>query len=113
MHIEKKYKSKEINIDSLDLNHKINIILNQDIAWFEIKEFNLEHQKTFILLLKDCIEHFIDNNIKFIKQYVNEQDKEYFINSTVLKIDNDLYEVTSPITSFVGDMISVLGIKRL
>jgi hypothetical protein len=113
MFLEEQYKSKEINIDSVDLKHKITIILNGDIAWFEIKEFNLEHQKTFILLLKDSIEHFTNKGVKVIKQYVIEQDLGYFINSSIEKIDNDIYVVTTPLISFVDDMISVLGIKRL
>ncbi len=113
MFLEKQYKYEEKIMVSLDLKHKIKVSLWGNIGWFEIIEFNFEYQKTFIILLKDVIEHFNINKIELIKQYVIKEDKDYFLNSTVIKIDDNTYEVTSQINKFIDDMVSVLGIIRL
>ena len=113
MFLEKQYKHEEKIMESLDLKHKIKVSIRGDTGWFEIIEFNFEHQKTFIILLKDVIEHYKINNVELIKQYVTEDDINYFSNSHIIKIDNNIYEVTSQINKFIDDMVSVLGIKRL
>lgn len=113
MFLEKQYKYEEKIMESLDLKHKIKVSVRADIGWFEIIEFNFEHQKTFIILLKDVIEHYKKGSVEIIKQYVTEEDKNYFSNSNIIKIDDNIYEVTSQINKFIDDMVSVLGIKRL
>lgn len=113
MFLEKQYKYEDKIMESLDLKHKIKVSVRDDIGWFEIIEFNFEYQKTFIILLKDVIEHFKINNVQLIKQYVVKDDKDYFINSNIIKIDDNIYEVSSQINKFIDDMISVLGILRL
>ena len=48
---------------SLDENHKINISIINNIAWFEIIKLKQEEYKTFIYLFKEVIEYFNKNNI--------------------------------------------------
>ncbi len=99
--------------DSLDNQHQISIVIIDEISWFEIKLFNPDRQKTFVLLLKEVIDYYRGKNVQFIKQYVNEDDVTYFKNSTKQLIDDNVYIVTTPIVSFIDDMVSVLGIIKM
>ncbi len=113
MFLEKQYKYEEKIMESLDLKHKIKVSVRGNTGWFEIIEFNYEYQKTFVILLKDVIEYYRMSNIELIKQYVTDDDKQYFHNSNIVKIEDNIYEVTTQINKFIDDMVLVLGIKRL
>lgn len=113
MYLEKEFTPQDIIMDSLDLKHSIKITIIRENAFFQIIEFNPYFQKTFIMLLKDVIEKFISNNVQYIKQNVLDEDKSYFKNSRVEEFEDGSFMIITPISSFVDEMVSVLGIKKL
>ncbi len=98
---------------SLDNEHQINTNIIDDISWFQIIKFNPDRQKTFIMLIKEIIDYFRQKNILYIKQYISENDMSYFKNSSINKIEDDLYIISTPISKFIEDMVYALGIKLL
>lgn len=98
---------------SVDKDHSIitNIIFN--VAWFQINKINYEKYKTFILLLKDCVDYFKANNIEYVKQYIHTNDIQFFKFSEIIDINNDLHTVTTPLIKFVDEIVSVLGINTI
>jgi hypothetical protein len=98
---------------SLDILHQINTKIIDDICWFEIIKFDFDNQKTFLLLIKDIIDYFKINNIKFIKQYVINEDVEYFKNSSFVILNDNYSVVSTPINYFIDDFINALGIKKI
>ena len=48
---------------SIDNIHLIKTSIFDDIGWFQIENVNFENYKTFFLLIKDCIDHFKQNNV--------------------------------------------------
>ena len=54
----------------------------------------------------------IDNNINYVQQCINEEDKENFKKSEILKIDN-YYIVITKINDFLIELCDALGMQRL
>ena len=104
------YTNKIFN--SIDNNHQIEINIIDDISWFNINKLNFESFKTFLLLLKDVMIYMKNNNIKYIKQYLTEEDINYFKKSSIINLDENRYIVTSNINDFVDEIISVFDIKK-
>ncbi len=113
MYLEKDFMPQDMIMESLDLKHSIQITIIREIAFFQIIKFNPDFQKTFVMLLKDVVEKFTSNNIKYVKQNIIDEDKIYFKNSNIEESEDGSFVVTTPIVSFIDDMISVLGIKKL
>jgi hypothetical protein len=99
--------------ESIDKNHQIEINLIDDIAWFNIIKLDYENCKTFLILLKRVIEYLNLKNVKFIKQYINEEDLKYFEKSSYLEIDNDQYVISTEIIYFLSELTNALGIQKL
>jgi hypothetical protein len=98
---------------SLDDNHLIIIKKLDEISWFNIEKFDKQQAKTFLLLLKEVIDYFNENNIKYIKQYIHQNDLKFFKNSSYVEIEEAIFIITTPIEKFIDDMIDVLGIQKL
>ncbi len=113
MYLEKDFIAQDIIMESLDLKHSIQITIIRENAFFQIIKFNPDFQKTFVMLLKDVIEKFTSNNIKYVKQNIIDEDKSYFKNSDINELEDGNFIVSTPIISFIDEMISVLGIKKL
>jgi hypothetical protein len=96
---------------SLDNEHEINTSIIDDISWFQIIKFNPEKPKTFILLIKEVIDHFRKKNILYIKQTISKDDVPYFKNSNINEIDEFTYIISTPISKFIDDLVCALGIK--
>jgi hypothetical protein len=111
--MEKEYNMEDKIFTSLDLSHKIEIKIIQDISWFNILEFDYSKQKTFVLLFKEVVEYFQSKNVKWVKQYIMKEDVGYFKNSTVNEIEENVFIVCTPIIHFVNEMVSVLGIIKI
>lgn len=99
--------------NSPDTKHQIQIDIIYDISWFNINKFDFEFYKTFLLLLRDVLLFMYKNNIRYIKQYINEEDKQYFKKSSIVEINKDLLVVSTNITDFLDEIINVLGIKKM
>ena len=98
---------------SIDGNNEIEISIIDEIGWFNINRLDPVNYKTFLYLLKDVIEFYNNNKIKYIKQYINKDSLEYFQNSSFLEIDENIVIVNTPIIYFINDIINALGIKTL
>lgn len=98
---------------SIDKDHLIVINIIFNIAWFQIDKINYENCKTFILLIKDCVDYFKENNIEYVKQYIHTNDIEFFKFSDIININNDLHVATTPLINFVDELVSILGIKLI
>ena len=107
--------SKSKIFDSIDKKHQIEINLLDDVAWFNINKLDYENCKTFLILLKSVMEHFSLNNVKFIKQYICEEDLKYFNfkKSSYLDIGNSQFVISTDIIHFLSELMNVLGIKKL
>jgi hypothetical protein len=97
---------------SLDKNHSISIDTIENTAYFKINYLKVENYKTFLLLLKNCIEYMVNNKIEYIKQYINEEDKENFKKSTFIE-SMGIIIVKTHINDFVYELCDALGIKRI
>jgi hypothetical protein len=98
---------------SIDKAHSINTQIIDDVGWFEISTVTYEKYKTFLLLLKDTIDYYNENNVKYIKQYITSNDLEYVKNSTCVDIDESTYIISTPIDKFIDEIVSLLAIKTL
>ncbi len=107
-----KYEMNKI-FNSIDFKHQIEISIIDNISWFSIKKINYESYKTFLLLLKEMMEYLGANNIVYVRHYVYEEDLEYLKNSSYVEINESQYVVTTNITHFLSEIISVLGIQKL
>ena len=96
---------------SIDKKHNILIMENNNEYIFNIEIFNFENYKSFLLLLKEVITYLNEKNVKFIIQYINKTDYEYFSESIILEKNNDIYKISSPIESFVLNIYNALGLK--
>lgn len=105
--------SEEKIFNSIDNNHQISINIITDVAWFNINKLNFESFKTFLILLKDVLIYMKKNNVKYIKQYVNEEDMHFFKKSSIFDMDNNVYSITTKIDDFVDEIVNVFDIKKM
>ena len=106
MFVEKKFIS-------IDKEHIINTSVLENIAWFQIELVNFTHYKTFFLLVKDCVDYFTNNNIKYIKQSILISDAQSFKFSEFISIDESIGMITTPIEKFVDELVCALGIDLI
>ncbi len=99
--------------ESIDKKHQIEINLVDDIAWFNIIKLDYENCKTFLILLKRVMEYLNLKNIKFLKQYIYEEDLKYFEKSSCLDIGNGQYVISTDIIYFLSELMNVLGVRKL
>jgi hypothetical protein len=97
---------------SFDKKHQFNIDIIEDTAYFTLLLINPEYYKTFLLLLKNAVELLVNNNVKYIKQYINEEDIVLFKNSIIIK-ENTFVLVKTKIEDFAYELCDALGIQRL
>lgn len=102
----------ELNFTSTDKEHSFIISIIEDTAYFSLLTLNPEKYKTFLLLLKKAFEYMISNNIKYIKQRINHNDKESFKKSSFIEENNTLIVKTN-IEDFLFELCDALGINRL
>jgi hypothetical protein len=99
--------------ESIDKKHQIEISIIDNIGWFCICKLDYENCKTFLILLKQVMEYLNLKNIKYIKQYIYEEDLKYFEKSSHLDIGNGQYVVSTEIIYFLSELTNVLGIYKL
>jgi hypothetical protein len=100
------------NFTSIDKNHQFNINIIDDTAYFTIEKLAPEKCKTFLLLLKSGIEYMVNKNIKYVKQYIMEEDVNEFKKSHIIS-ENGLFVVKTQIEDFLFELCDALGIQRL
>ena len=105
------YTNKIFN--SIDNKHQIEINTIEDISWFNICKLDFESFKTFLILLKDVMTFMKNNNVKFIRQYIIEEDIIYFKKSSIVNLDKNMYMVTTKIDDFIDEIINVFDIKKI
>ena len=98
---------------SIDGKHKIDITILDNIVWFNINNIEFECCKTFLDLLKDIVKYLSTKNISLIKQYVYENDLEFFKNSDKVHLYENIYIITTPFDKFIPELINALGINLL
>lgn len=97
---------------SIDKNHSFTIKIIEDTAYFNINYLNPEKYKTFLLLLKIAFEYLIKNNIIYVKQQINNDDKVNFKRSTFIE-ENNIIIVKTNISDFLFEICDALGMNRL
>jgi hypothetical protein len=98
---------------SLDNNHEIEISIIEEISWFNIIKFDLNHIKTFLILLKDVIIYMNQNKIKYVKQYIYKEDLEHIKKSSYIEYDSDKFVITTDLIDFIHEITNLLGIKKI
>lgn len=111
--MNKSLSTTEKQFSSVDRKHKITIIINNNIAWFELIDLDQPSYKTFLILMKDVIMYMNNAKITHIQQYIDKEAIEFFSNSTTNQIDDKTWIVSTPIEKFALDMFNALGIKTL
>ena len=99
--------------NSIDNKHEINIKIIDDVSWFNIIKLDFENIKTFLLLLKQVIEFLNLKNVKFVKQYIYQEDLDYFKNSDCCELNDNQYIITTKLIYFVEELTNVLGIQKI
>jgi hypothetical protein len=99
--------------NSIDNKHEIELKIISEIVWFNINKSDFEYYKTFLILLKDVLIYLSKNNIKYIKQYIFEEDLNYFTKSSFIQSNDNEYVVSTNIVDFLSEIINVLGIKKI
>lgn len=99
--------------NSIDNKHQIQTNIIEDVSWFNIGKLDFESFKTFLILLKDVMVYMKNNNVKFIRQYILEEDTTYFKKSSIVNLDENVYVATTNITDFIDEIVNVLGIKKI
>lgn len=97
---------------SIDKEHQLYIDIIEDTAYFTIEIINPEKYKTFLLLLKTIFEYMLNNNVKYVKQYINYNDIENFKNSEIYS-ERDVIIVKTKIEDFLFELCDALGMNRL
>ena len=100
---------------SIDNNHKIMVKTENELASFEIIEFNTEKIITFLTLLKTICEYFSKNNIKNIVQTINRNDFKEFSRSKIISDIHGLENIVimTPSNVFVLEITDALGIGAM
>ena len=99
-------------LTSIDKLHIISITICNDIAYFKIINFEFEFVKTFLLLFKECIEYLKDNNIKIVKQEIENEDFKLFKNSKMYnKTSHFNIMIETDFINFIDEIYSVFDIN--
>ena len=99
---------------SIDKNHRISLIpITNDIIIFELQQFDIEYVKTFVLLLKECIEYIQLKKFKNIYQYVNIDEFKLFKFSKIIDTMNNYYIIEIPIDKLMPELYQLLDIQIL
>jgi hypothetical protein len=101
--------------NSIDVKHQIEIKIDYigECAWFNINKLDYESCKTFLIVLKEVMEFLNSNNIKIIKQYVYEEDLNFFEKSSHSDIGNRKFIISTDIIHFLSELVNALGINKL
>jgi hypothetical protein len=97
---------------SIDKKHSYNITILDETAYLVLCAIEPSSYKTFLLLLKSGFEYMKNNNIKYVKQQINIEDKKLFKKSTFIE-ENNMIIVKTEIDDFIFEICDALGIKRL
>ena len=100
---------------SIDKYHEINTTIIDNFCYFTIVKLDLENYKTLLLLLKDIILYLYLKNVKFIKQFIVQNDIPFFKKSTINdtdKTDDKINPVwiTTNIEDFIEEICDALNI---
>ncbi len=106
---------------SIDNKHSCTLTIYPDISlenicYFSINNLEYEHYKTFLLLLKRTYEYMCNNNVKYIKQFINIEDVELFRNSHIIYINNNNNNdiiVKTNIVDFIDEICYAVGIQQI
>lgn len=98
---------------SLNGLSKISTTIIEDVAWFNIDKLDALSGKMFFYLLKDVIEYFKENNIEYVKQYVNSDTLSSFKTSSFVEVDDDVYIISTKLSDFPKEVAYALGINLL
>jgi hypothetical protein len=104
---------KNKKFESIDGLSEISISIIDDIAWFNIDKFDALSVKTFFYLLKDVIEYFKENNISFVKQYIDKNELNLFKNSSFIEIDDNIVIISTSLIDFPKEIALALGVELL
>jgi hypothetical protein len=97
---------------SIDKFHSFSITILEDTAYFVLEIVQPSQYKTFLLLLKSGYEYMKNNNVKYVKQQINQEDKELFKKSDVIE-QNGLFFVKTHIDNFLFELCDAIGMNRL
>lgn len=111
--MENNTRQREKTFNSIDNKHQIEINIIDNISWFNINKLDFDNMKTFLILLKDVMTYFKNNNVEYIKQYIMEEDIEFFKKSQVVNLDNNTWMTTTKIENFIDEFVRVIGIKKI
>lgn len=101
---------------SIDKHHRISLIpITNDIIIFELQKFDIEYVKTFVLLLKECIEYIQLKKFKNIYQYINIDEFKLFKYSKIIDgmININYYIIEIPIDKLMPELYQLLDIQIL
>lgn len=99
------------NFISIDKYHQFNINILDDTAYFAIERYEPDKYKTFLLLLKTGFEYMVNNNVKYVKQYIMEDDINEFKKSQIIS-ENGIFVAKTNIEDFLFELCDAMGFQR-
>jgi hypothetical protein len=104
----------EKNFVSVDKSHEINTTILDELCYLTIIKITPENYKTLLLLFKDIILYLNLKNVKYIKQFIHNNDKNSFKKSTINESDEDknFVWITTNIIDFMEEICFALNINH-
>jgi hypothetical protein len=104
----------EMNFVSVDKSHEINTTILDELCYLTIIKITPENYKTLLLLFKDIILYLNLKNVKYIKQFIHNNDKNSFKKSTINEFDEDknFVWITTNIIDFMEEICFALNINH-
>lgn len=105
----------EKDFTSVDGFHKITIIpLTTERVLLEIHYVDIEHIKTFVLLLKEVVEYIHKNKHSNILQQIIKTDFPLFRFSKIIEDEKeDVMIIETPLDKFIPEIFNVFDIPTL
>lgn len=98
---------------SIDGKHEIEYSINNEIGYFNIVEIDYNSLKSFMYFLKDIIEEYNKNNVKYIQQYMMQDDITLLKYSKQCDLGNGIFLITTELDKFIEEIANLFGIEKL
>ena len=99
---------------SIDQSHEIDTSVIEDFCYLTIIKITPENYKTLLLLFKDIILYLNLRDVKYIKQFIHQEDVESFKKSSINASDDyhDFVWITTNIVDFMEEICRALNINH-
>lgn len=98
---------------SIDNKHEIEYSIKDNIGYFNIIEIDYNALKSLIYFLKDIVEEYNKNNVKYVQQHMMIDDIDVLKYSEYYSLENGICLVNTKLENFIDEIGNLLGIEKL